>query len=135
MRRSRRTLAVQPSLTIAVKRHVGSTKQPRGREVLEDNAIAMRKPIRYICAPDHFSKQGDIAIQQVGRIHDLVDVERVVGQNYTAVDAAEVEGLEDGGSVVDRMAEVGECLWEYVAGGSVVDNESYGCRCSCAEGE
>ena len=89
----------------------------------------MRKPVRHIGAPNHFPKQRNITVQEVGCIHDLVNGEDVFGQNNTTIDAAKVKCLKNRGSVVDGLAAVGESLWENITGGPVVYNvpQGYGC--------
>ena len=115
---------------MAFEGHIGSTKKPRSREILEDNAIAVREPVRHIGAPNHFPVQRNITVKEVGCVHDLINGEGVIGQNDTTVDATEVKSLENRGGVVDGLTAVGECLWEDITGSPVVYNVPQGCGCS-----
>ena len=124
------TLAIESSLTIASERHIGSTEQPRSGKILENNAIAVREPVRHVGAPSHFPVQRNVTVQEVGCIHDLIDSEGVVREDNTTIDATKVKSLQNRGGVVDRLAAVGECLWEHITGSPVIYNVPQGCGCS-----
>lgn len=53
----------------------------------------MAQPVRHVLTPDHLAVQLHIAIQQIGRVHDLVNVEGVVGQDDGAIGTAQLKGL------------------------------------------
>lgn len=68
----------------------------------------------------------DIAVQQICRIHNLVHVESMIGENDSAIGSTELKGLLDGRRVVHWLTEVGERLRVEVASRAIIDDV---CRC------
>ena len=83
----------------------------------------MTQPIWHVSAPNHLPVDLNIAVEQIGRVHYLVDVECIVRcDDDSAVCAAEFESLQNGRSVIDRLPEVSEGLGVDVAFCAVIDN-------------
>lgn len=92
-------------------------------QVLEVGWIAVRQPVRDVGTPDQLSVDGDVAVQQVRRVHDLVDVEFLVRQDDGAVDPTQLKRLQDRRRVVHWLSAMGQTLRENGAFGAIVNNE------------
>lgn len=92
-------------------------------QVLESDRVAVRQPVRDVGTPDQLAIDGDVAVQQVRRVHDLVDVEFLVRQDDGAIDPTQLKRLQDRRRVVHRLSAMGQTFRKDSAFGAVVDDE------------
>lgn len=83
----------------------------------------MRQPVRDVGRIEELALERNIAIQQIRRVHYLIDIECIVGEYDTPIGSTELKCLENGGSIINRLAEVSKRLRIEVARSAIVNNK------------